>query len=77
MSLNEAISPVEQQQMSLRANAIGCLYIATRDDCAHGGIFARLRLRNTIAMVARVLTAQEINDTINTARKEEQWPGSR
>lgn len=70
-SFDEVVSPVDQRQMSLRANAIGCLYVAAREEHLYGGVFTRLRLNQTIARAATLLSREEIIDTINAAREED------
>ena len=70
-SFDEVVSPVGQRAMSMRANAIGVLYVAAREEHLSGGVFARRRLNSTIAVVAAHLSRDEITDTINAAREED------
>ena len=70
-SFDEVVSPVDRRQMSLRGEAIRRLYAAAEDDYLHGGAWRRIRFSNTIAIAAIHLSQQDINDTINAARKED------
>lgn len=70
-NFDEVVSPGDQRPMILRANAIGFLYVAAREEYLDGGEFTRDRLDQTIAVASTVLDRDEITQTINMAREED------
>lgn len=69
-SFDEVVSPVDQRQMSLRANAAGVLYVTAREEHLRGGQ-DRWRLHAAIWEATALLSRDEIIQTINMATEED------
>ena len=70
-NFDEVVSPVDQRTMSLRANALGVLYVSAREEHLRGGLFARRRLHAAIAQATVLLSREDIQSTIDMAREED------
>lgn len=71
-TFDEAISPVDRREMVLRGNALGCVWVAAKEDYRHQTLMSKIALSRTVAAAANHgIDETLLIETIQLARKEE------